>query len=667
MYFSMNSITPFATMTTTQKQPKLLALLVGIDAYKKPITPLNGCINDVHKIAGFLQKQDKSFQVEIVTLINDEATKANIVEGFKTHLGSAKKDDSVLFYYSGHGTQENANSVFWPGESDKKLESLVCYDGLVLVEGKPKMNLLADKELRFLIGELATTNPNILTIFDCCHSGTNTRNGSFSQEKNGILERKVLNRLSMAFPERPWADFIFSEQISQKDVLEKGSHVAIKEGTHIQMAACQNDESAFEVHGEGVFTKNLIDILERCNGAISYHRLQSTIQSYLRHQFKQTPKIYVVGDESALFSGFLNKEVDEKELHGSVSFNSDLGWILDMGSLQGLNIKKEISLQEEESKTTYKAQISEVSVSYSKVSFLSDLDKEMDTSRIFKATIDGILGHNIQLYIMPALLTDTRTTSLIHQIQQLTSVHQVDLKAEADYCLLEQDECLVLSSPENTSIPIVPPISLQNWHNSNATQMKSYLEHLSKYAFVKYLNNPAAFLLRPDHISMQILDGDTSLPIVHDEIILNYVKIGDTWGGSIRVKLKNTSQKKLYVALCYLSFNFGVYARLLPAGVVGLDAGSEIWALDGASIQLKLEPEVIPFNYRQSISYLKLLISTEDFTQQLYTLSLDDLPSPVEEKKGTRGLALNREPQIIHDWTSKLITLRMPNPEFKTS
>ena len=170
-------------------------------------------------------------------------------------------------------------------------------------------------------------------------------------------------------------------------------------------------------------------------------------------------------------------------------------------------------------------------------------------------------------------------------------------------------------------------------------------------------------MLRPDTVSIQIFIEDTPVAINNDEVVLNYQKIGDEWGGAIRVKIKNTSPKKLYAALCYLSFNYGVFTRILPTGVVGLEPGAEAWALDGAPIDFKLEQEITTLGYSESTSYLKLLISTEDFTQQLFTLTLDDLPGPLQEDITSRGLTIPKESEVVHDWTSRLITIRMPNPE----
>jgi hypothetical protein len=107
-------------------KPKLIALLVAINDYPDPIPALNGCINDLEKIAGYLGTESEHFDINILKLTDGEATKENIAEKFVTHLGLAGPDDVALFYFAGHGTQEFADPVFETMEPDSKLEVLVC-------------------------------------------------------------------------------------------------------------------------------------------------------------------------------------------------------------------------------------------------------------------------------------------------------------------------------------------------------------------------------------------------------------------------------------------------------------------------------------------------------------------------------------------------------------
>ena len=89
-----------------------------------------------------------------------------------------------MFYYAGHGSQEQAPEAFWHLEPDRLIEHLVCYDSR-----SPGGWGLADKELRMLIDELAARVGHLAVILDCCHSGSGTR---------GELADDVVVRMSPA-------------------------------------------------------------------------------------------------------------------------------------------------------------------------------------------------------------------------------------------------------------------------------------------------------------------------------------------------------------------------------------------------------------------------------------------------------------------------------------
>src|SRR4051812_13451337 len=109
----------------------VFALLVGIDAYRKPVPPLNGCVNDIESIAAYLGERVDGHEgatLKLRTLTNDRATRDAVIAGFREHLAGAKAGDVALFYYAGHGSQEPAPPEFWHLEPDKLDETLVCYD-----------------------------------------------------------------------------------------------------------------------------------------------------------------------------------------------------------------------------------------------------------------------------------------------------------------------------------------------------------------------------------------------------------------------------------------------------------------------------------------------------------------------------------------------------------
>ncbi|MBP9078481.1 MAG: caspase family protein, partial [Haliscomenobacter sp.] len=251
--------------------PKLYALLAAVDAYRYPVRPLNGCVNDIMRFKQYLETaESRNFQLQIEVLTNEKATKGNIVKRFEDHLAKAGPEDIALFYYAGHGAQEKADPAIWRFEPDGKLEGLVCYDSIPSTG--QNFNLLVDKELRFMIHRLAHGTPqkprkdapHVVMIFDCCHSGDNTRNVYIAKESRAVRERKFKPmpaqagqpRMGAILPPRKWDQFLFAKDIKLADLKSKPLPEVMPEGRHVQLAACQSDESAYESGGSGVFSRN---------------------------------------------------------------------------------------------------------------------------------------------------------------------------------------------------------------------------------------------------------------------------------------------------------------------------------------------------------------------------------------------------------------------------
>jgi hypothetical protein len=157
---------------------------------------------------------------------------------------------------------------------------------------------------------------------------------------------------------------------------------------------------------------------------------------------------------------------------------------------------------------------------------------------------------------------------------------------------------------------------------------------------------------------------EESISTPDGDLVINFVKQTGKAGGSIRIKLKNVTDRKLYCALLYLTFNFGVHVKLLKELVVGLQPNQECWALDGAWIPLSLEDEVLAYNYSESNSTLKLIVSTSDFTQQIVRFEMPPLPGPLDP--GHKGLSLSSTQYAppVEDWITRNINVKIKNPDF---
>jgi caspase domain-containing protein len=100
----------------------------------------------------------------------------------KALVERAEKDDEVVFYYSGHGSQQTDGKE--KDEADGKDETLVPYDG-----GRPPHpnRDISDDEIYLWLLELTARTPFVTLIFDCCHSGTILRD-SFGGKQRSIPE-----------------------------------------------------------------------------------------------------------------------------------------------------------------------------------------------------------------------------------------------------------------------------------------------------------------------------------------------------------------------------------------------------------------------------------------------------------------------------------------------
>lgn len=139
------------------------ALLVGINNYSDPDANLSGCINDVTLMHDLLS-QHYSFD-SISLLKDDQATYKNITESLKSLISNTTPDDTILFHYSGHGSQV---PDYDNDEKDYLDECLCPYE-------LDWDNMITDDILKDVFKDV---NCHSVIILDSCHSGTMLRDPS---------------------------------------------------------------------------------------------------------------------------------------------------------------------------------------------------------------------------------------------------------------------------------------------------------------------------------------------------------------------------------------------------------------------------------------------------------------------------------------------------------
>ena len=150
------------------------SLLVGINDYapkqedgKRGEGDLSGCENDVRTMKTILSKAGfKSDAAHQKVILSTAATGQAIVDGLVWLINSAKPEDTVVFYYSGHGTYSLDSRSQNKDEQDG-------YDEAICPTDDKTGGIILDDDI-----QLATSmmkSKNITLIFDCCFSGGTNR------------------------------------------------------------------------------------------------------------------------------------------------------------------------------------------------------------------------------------------------------------------------------------------------------------------------------------------------------------------------------------------------------------------------------------------------------------------------------------------------------------
>jgi hypothetical protein len=193
------------------------ALIVGIDDY--PTAPLSGCVNDANKMEEVLKRhQDGSRNFDCKKLITPDhcITRSSL----KKHVEDlfAFQTDVALFYFSGHGTENNLGGY------------LVTQDARAYDEGLPMQDVLT----------LANNSRahEVVIILDCCNSG--------------------------AFGRVPAIN---------------NTAANLREGISV-LTASLADQSSMEVNGNGIFTKLIYEALQGGASDVLGHVTVASVYAY---------------------------------------------------------------------------------------------------------------------------------------------------------------------------------------------------------------------------------------------------------------------------------------------------------------------------------------------------------------------------------------------------
>ncbi|MCI4667793.1 MAG: caspase family protein [Bacteroidia bacterium] len=675
---------------------RLLGLFIGIDDFKY-VTDLGGCVKDIQKVKNYLiENLPEGMDSKVKTLFNQEASKDAIVGAFNDFLiQEATEDDVVLMYFSGHGAQEEADEVWWSIEADKGLEGLCCHDTGF---GPGTATLLGDKELRFLISKLAQKGCDIITIFDACHSGDATRTSNESYKAR---------RLTGALPKRKWEDFIFSDQISREDVARLGWNKLVPEGRHLQLAACEDRELAYENAFGGVFTHNLIQVLKDTKGQVSYFDLQSKIKFAIKGaegDITQTPQVHVAyGFEGEVFKQFLSRDPKSAPNYGNLSYNMARSkWIFDKGEIHGIKVGDSsdslVAIPLDDGKTTYAG----VESTESGFSILAPQNlSKLINSKNYTGFAKGLFNTITRI----AVEGDTATQNAIKEFYEAKKdafrgirIEWVEEELMADFVIRgvevkgpdgALDNYIVITNPEDHK-PLTFQVRGQRSEKSLETVFAS-LEMLSKWHFVKLLNNPNSSSLTANKIEFEIfhkgnsLGTNNSITVIQPELVapesvdgLQVPVVRD-----LKISIKNQDSRPLYVACIYMgafeeevgdygntvSFGYALKPSILQPQVTILESGHTTHLAGGEALSFNMNPHYWQFNWPSQKIGFKVIASRGVFDVQAYdSLGVEVPVFPWPDRSGEKALSFEkaRNVESAAEWQAWTFWVEVINPHFKS-
>jgi hypothetical protein len=662
----------------------LFALLVAINNYAQSgIRDLDGCLNDLEDINLFLEahcKRTKNVELHRKILKNEEATRQAVINGFKL-FEDAQNGDVCLFYFSGHGSQIDAPKEFW-NESDAKLEAIVCH-----VE-KGNDNLLVDKELSFLIANVQKDKEvHFIVITDSCHSGSNTKDSSFSVRSvpSNINSRETDTYLGREY---------FNEIKNDNGEIVRLSPPI---GKHVKLSACTNSEVAKEKSlgidskVRGIFTYSIFEVLKSNGYNLSYLNLASKVRiktlSLTKDQSPQLETIALHPQEHNRI--FLNGLLEEEQPRFQVNHNEkENRWEINVGSIYGIHEKDIAVLFDDDEQV----EITAVKTTFSILDF--EPLKFHPRDKIFDAAVIPKLRRKLKI----GFSTNNRhgSSNILLEFLEKSPVIELDNGNDINYIIRVADDTLALTHPESY-IPIFSRIRGQR--EPQARLFIKIVEQIAEWHHIVYISNPNSKIEdseveikfsaveKPYIAPLNLIDSVSSILIEdwQEDNIFRYHFYEEHPKGpwhtpAFRLSLINTSKKrKLWVSVLYCgtgytvdgtgmnysSTSFSITNRFLEkeelsiGGIAKLT--DELNDVELESIILSLLDDYFDQGYNEIKDTIKIFLSTEEIDTSPFNMV--GVPIDVEEVMAPRPAGTLRPSEVQQsDWRTFEIPVTIVRP-----
>lgn len=637
------------------------ALLVGIDQYPEPAHRLAGCRNDVAAFEELLTLRVEPERLRLLTLVDEQATRDNVIAAFRAHLGKAKAGDSVLFYYAGHGSRERSPEVFWTVEPDRLDETLVLWDSR-----QPGGWDLADKELAALIRPLAAAGAHVAVILDSCHSGSGTR---------AFASGMKVRRFPLDVRDRPLESFLPEVQaVASARASESGWDLG-DDGRHVLLAACCDDQEAAEYRTggahRGAFSWYLLEALRQSPGAPTYRDLAASVRARVAANVQgQEPQVEATVDAD-LDRSFIEGAIQPRG-KAFYAAESEGEWWMDGGTIHGVpapvagesaTVALFDALGETSSakESVAAAEVVEVQATRSSLRVTRGA---LNSSETYKAVLTGtpLPAHTVRLAGEAEAVAAARE-ALAGSPYVSEADEQADFVlecAEGSFRLFRGADGRELTAPASTAADGV-----------------NTAEHVAQWLHFRDLENPVS-AIDPSELEVTVLDGQTGereLSGPNLRLTATRTEKGLV-APKFRVRFRNLGQRDLYVGMLALDELYGCNTELVKGGVLALRPGDAPgWALDGKALKTQIPEPLRREGRTESQDVLKVIVSTAPFDIRHAALAALGAPPtrtvkpPIANtldrllaRGGTRTISAASDDDEIRDFLTKTLIVTTVEP-----
>jgi hypothetical protein len=261
------------------------ALLIGINKYMIPGADLRGCVNDVQNMSQALVTWFGFKKPDITLLVDQAATKKAMEAGITKLIRDARKGDTIVLHYSGHGSNVPDDD----GDEADERDEILCPTDLDWKDA------FRDDWLRKRFDTLKA-GVNLTVIMDCCHSGTNTR--AITPPDAPIKERYLPSPWDLVAAEsgRSLRGKVTGRLRKAASTSRSPKDIVVADLPELLITGCRDTQTSADAFIDGAYTGaltfSLVDAMKKANGKLTYRELHTKASAALKaRQFDQVPQL----------------------------------------------------------------------------------------------------------------------------------------------------------------------------------------------------------------------------------------------------------------------------------------------------------------------------------------------------------------------------------------